>query len=169
MLIGPPRSDSHVTGQQRVSNRFIFRSGRDVGDADLRYETWQSRIVSGRRNIAMFPPMIAKTRRVTSQVSIRFLVSNISSFWSDSLEEKFLLKHYLYHFSFFFFFLFFFLQIIICTIFYKTSFNVKTIGWSNFSSSGMKLTKCVDCQESIYRDIQKYLHDPRMKRSWTEG
>ena len=37
MLIGPPRSDSHVTGQQRVSNRFIFRSGRDTGDADLRY------------------------------------------------------------------------------------------------------------------------------------
>lgn len=28
MLIGPPRCDSHVTGQQRVSNRFIFRSGR---------------------------------------------------------------------------------------------------------------------------------------------
>lgn len=90
MLIGPPRCDSHVTGQQRVSNRFIFRSGRCRPISDTKLDSLVSFLAEETSRLPSFRRRkVTKKRKNASSypfspLSLPFLFS-LQKFYPSSL------------------------------------------------------------------------------------
>ena len=100
MLIGPPRCDSHVTGQQRVSNRFIFRSGRCRPISDTKLDSLVSFLAEETSRLPSFRRRkVTKKRKNASSypfspLSLPFLFS-LQKFYPSSLLSFFLFSSFL--------------------------------------------------------------------------